>query len=406
MALSVLAGCGVAPRLGAGGDSTLGARSTGKAWTYAALSASDNDLSDDAEVIEEAAVRQAGLPHLAPVVFSDRNKADDSVRIFPGANGAVKEKIAELDSESPAAMRDLLKFAAKTAPAQRRLLVLADHGGGIIRGINSDDHRPASARSYDVGDFGKALRQDPVDILYFDACFMQMAEVSFELAGGADIVLASESETTSGAAPHADFMRVLDEGHRAGTETAAKRLVEAGTRMAREDATLSAVRVAAVGDLVAPLSELSADLLAAMKADPQLKGRLIAAIGDAQAYVKETDPHYRLYNHYRDMADTMDHIADVVDPGLARKAKAIARQVREDVVIAHVEARKFGDSSGLVLYAPAGDKVDESYVKSDFARKTRWADFLVALNSGGRWGSPIQRDPYPDAFRRPRRPGV
>ncbi|MBM3268880.1 MAG: hypothetical protein FJZ01_14670 [Candidatus Sericytochromatia bacterium] len=403
LSVLLLAGCGLAPGLGRPAALDLSAASAGKAWTYAALSASDNDLSEDAVVLERAARRQAGLPNVAPVLFVDRDKADDSLRIYPGPKGAVAEAMPELDSESPAAMRDLLRFAAKVAPAKRRLLVLADHGGGIIRGINSDDHRPRGGPGYSVGDFAEVLRADPVDILYFDACFMQMVEVAHEFGGGeAAVILASESETTSGSAPHAGFMQTLDEGSRLGTDAAAARLVEAGAAMARKDATLSAVRPAAVRDLVEPLRKLSGALLAAMREDPALKGKLREAMGGAVQYVHETDPHYALYNSYRDLGDVLDRIAAVSRAEVAAQARALAALVRRDVVIGHVEARTFAGSSGITIYAPAGEIVDAGYVKTDFARKTRWADFLVALNSGGKWANPVQPDKYPDAFKRPR----
>ena len=289
-----LAGCGLAPGLSGSSSGTLDASATGKAWTYASLSASDNDLAEDAVVLLDATRRNIGLPNVAPVLFVDRDKADDSLRLFPGPDGTVEEKIKELDSESPQAMKDLLKFAAKVAPGRHRLVVLADHGGGVIRGINSDDHRPANAKAYEVSDWAKALATNPVDILYFDACFMQMIEVAHDLAGSADVILASESETTSGSAPHSNFMKVLDGSARAGVDLAASRLVEAGTGMVRDDATLSAVRPAAVEPLIEPFKALATDLLAAMKAEPELKGKLREAIGKGQQFVWETDPHYRL----------------------------------------------------------------------------------------------------------------
>lgn len=399
----VLAGCGLAPGLTGGSGEGMGALGTGKAWTYAALSASDNDLSEDADVLMDATRRNAGLANVAPVLFVDRARADDSLRLFPGPDGAAQEKIKELDSESPSSMKELLKFAAKMAPSKRRLLVLADHGGGVIRGINSDEHRPDGAKAYEVADWGKALAADPVDILYFDACFMQMIEVSHDLAGTAEVILASESETTSGSAPHADFMRVLDGSARAGVESAASRLVEAGAGMVRDDATLSAVRPAAVKPLIEPFGKLATDLVAAMKAEQGLKGKLREAIGKGQQFVWETDPHYRLYNGYRDLGDTLDRIASVAPDDIARQATKLASQVRRDIVIGHVEARTFSKASGITIYAPADDTVDAGYLKCAFARETKWGDFLVALNSGGKWANPVQPDKYPRSFRRPRR---
>jgi len=378
------------------------AQGSGKAWTYAALSASDNDLSDDAANLEAAVTASAALHNLAPVLFVDRDKGDDSVRLYPGAQGVLREKMGELDSENPAAMRELLKFATGVAPAKRRLLVLADHGGGIIRGIMSDDHRPAKADSYDVIDFARILERDPVDILYFDACFMQMIEVAHDLTKSTDVILASESETTSGASPHAEFMKILDESGRAGTDLAARRLVEAGAGMARSDATLSAVRTAAVADLIPAFTAFTQDLIAALKADRELKGKLREAIGGAQAYLHDTDPHFRLYNSYRDLADMLDRIAEVTGGSpIAAQARAIAGRVRKDVVGGHVEARSFKNSSGITIYAPAGDIVEAGYVQCAFARQTHWGDFLVALNSGGKWANPVQPDQYPRSFIRP-----
>lgn len=415
----LLSGCGIAPGLGGGVGGDLRAQVTGEAlgdrepgknglragyeWSYLALSASDNDLADDADMLETAAVKTVGFPNLASVMFIDRAKADDSIRLSVGPEGLVKEKTAELDSESPKAARELLAWGRKVAPSKRRVLVLADHGGGIIRGIMSDEHRPTGAKAYSLADYAKALKADPVDILYFDACFMQMVEVAIELDGVADVVMAAESETTSGKSAHTAFMKVLSDEPALSTDAAAEKMVQAGKSSVSGDSSLSAIRPRAATGLMAPMAELSRALLDAMKADPTFKIRLRERMAKAQQYVHESDPHYALYNSYRDLGDILGAIAEVAGVDVARKASAVARKLNQEVVISHVEARSFGRSTGLVIYAPADETIEKSYLSSRFAKETNWGDVLVALNSGGKWANPVQPDKYPRSLGRRRR---
>lgn len=394
-----LAGCGAPGTSLSGSESgAYGAFGGGRAWSYVSLVAHDNNLQSASGTYVSSTSAGARMSGVAPVTYIDDNGADDSIRMYPGANVMTKEKLPELDSASAKTVGNILSFADQVAAAPRKVLVMADHGGGIVRGICSDEHGNA-AHIIPVADLGNTLRQQPVEILYFDACFMQMIEVAAQVQGGAKVILASESETYAGTAPHAEFMKVLSDGGAAArTDDVAAKIVKAGTSMAAYDSSFSAVRVDAAANLMGPMNKLSDKLVAAMKANPQLKTMLKSKIGEATAFLHTDETRLKLYNSFRDMGDTLDKIAAAVGGDIAADAKAIAAQLDKEVVIAHTEDRQFGKASGLVLYAPVDGNVAESYLKSEFHKKTNWGHFLAALNSGAGWANPVQPDKYPNGF--------
>jgi len=142
----------------------------------------------------------------------------NETQLFVGTPGtrATAKQIREVDSGTAETLGDFLNLAMKVAPAQRKHLVMADHGGGIIRGICSDWNGPGGKKIIHVNEVAAAMRQQPADIMMFDACFMGMAEVAFELKDSAKVVIGAQT-TTRGDFPYEDLVETLDKN--AGTDT-------------------------------------------------------------------------------------------------------------------------------------------------------------------------------------------
>lgn len=108
--------------------------------------------------------------------------------------------ISMSDSEN---LADFLKWAKKNYPADRYMLVLWDHGGGVASGYGHDDvnkkSSEANGSTMQVPELLGALEQADMkfDCIGFDACLMQDIEIASAMEPYTDYYLASE-ETEGG----------------------------------------------------------------------------------------------------------------------------------------------------------------------------------------------------------------
>lgn len=120
-------------------------------------------------------------------------------------NGGNIEKVEDLEPatmEDPNELKDFITWAAENYPADRYMLVLWDHGGGVPFGYGSDQlqHRTDTDISgFSVPDITNAIKEAGVkfDVIGFDACLMQDIEIARAFEPYADYYIASE-ETEGG----------------------------------------------------------------------------------------------------------------------------------------------------------------------------------------------------------------
>jgi hypothetical protein len=97
-------------------------------------------------------------------------------------------------------LKEFVDWACAAYPANRRVLVLWDHGSGwkdgsrppVTKGVCSDDDAGGYIATADIPDALVDVPGGSLDILCFDACLMQMAEVAYEVRDNASFVCASE----------------------------------------------------------------------------------------------------------------------------------------------------------------------------------------------------------------------
>ncbi len=395
-----LAGCG-APGTGmqAAGAGTLGAKAGVRPWAYLHLQSFDNNLGPSAAAFSQLFEEAKALQNVQPIAVVDEAGADDTYRLSLGVGAALsKEKLPEGDSASPKTLADLLMYSVQSAPAQRRVLAISGHGGGILRGLLADEHGSA-AKVLPVAQLAASLRSLPVDILYLDADFMQSIEVAYELQGAAEVIVGSESEAFASAAPHSTFLKQLHEiTPTIPADAAATRVVQAAGGAFMPDGTLSAIRARRLGNLVSGLARLSNDLTFAVRNNASLRANMRQAIANSQGYLGAADPRLTAYNSYRDLGDVLANIAAAATPELQKQIYPLLDDLHRNVVAAKVQGGRYGRSTGLAIYAPATGEVSATYLGTGFATYTRWGDFLTALNANAPWHNPVVPDKTPGAF--------
>ena len=279
------------------------------------------------------------------------------------------------------------------------MLTMADHGGGIVRGICSDWNGPGGKKIIHVNEVNAVLANYPVDILSFDACFMSMVEVAYEVRQNVKYLVGSQT-TSRGDFPYASMLQVLDRSTDA--RKAAVGVMEAAHGNAHYTHAFSVLDTAASKEVAATVAKLSKVMTAKMST---LKDPMREAIGKAQSYAAETSPGLQMYNNYRDLGDIADKLAALGDNDLSAAATDVREAVSRCVVAEKHAGGGYGGGdpelkriSGAMVYASTDGTVEQKYLARSFAKDTGWGDMLVKLNSRAGWANPVQKDKYPHAF--------
>ena len=126
--------------------------------------------------------------------------SDKSLGRYVIENGQVR-LIQQLDStvsmSQPQELADFLIWARENYPSDRYMLVFWDHGGGLCSGYGQDYINKRKDNEYGtilINEIVDAIRQSGMkfDLIGFDACLMQDAEIAMALEPYADYYLASE----------------------------------------------------------------------------------------------------------------------------------------------------------------------------------------------------------------------
>ncbi len=107
------------------------------------------------------------------------------------------QELPDADMGAPETLADFLRYGAEKFPADRRVCILWDHGGGSAVGVCYDERTQRSLSLNDLrAAFEAAAASDhenpPFELIGFDACLMATADVMHDLHGIARYMVASE----------------------------------------------------------------------------------------------------------------------------------------------------------------------------------------------------------------------
>lgn len=283
--------------------------------------------------------------------------------------------LGELDMGSIATLRNFVSWGKANFPADHYLLVIWDHGAGWQTRFNvtaeykyvaADD---TSGSAIDIKQIPSALADCRVDVLAFDACYMQQLEVAYELRNCARYMVAS---TASEPSPGYNYSRVL--GHISGSsdpEQISRMIVRQYAAEYPNDShiTQSAVNLSNIGALADAVSDFAqilqahADDRATELADARRRSLDFATVGTRR---------YSL-----DLADYASRCADVIGAD-ANDAYARLEAAFGTAVIASVQSSDLPNAHGLAIYVPPPTQYDASYALLSLARDTGWDEWLRA----------------------------
>ncbi|MDA8132971.1 MAG: clostripain-related cysteine peptidase [Elusimicrobia bacterium] len=310
-----------------------------------------------------------------------------------------------------------VKWAKAAYPAKKYLFIIWDHGWGWLDPVRPgqnhvEDGDKSISHDFVTGNYigtrqmGRIFREaGKVDMYVSMACFMQMAEVAYEIKDGADVIVGAEEVIQLPSLNWEGFLALLDANPSAGPETAGAYMVDAFREMySRPDmqdllaqggygTQLSAVRGSKMRALAKKLKdwytlEMSASdnqALAKAKADV-----VRFEIGDAQ-----TDPEKRIafYGDLHHFVELAVRYADPSRPGAAG-AKAAGQELNRfidtELVIKNAALGKdrtgkdFSSVRGISIDIPGkpGSLIEyyPTYSRLLFAKDSGWEDFMKYLD--------------------------
>ena len=297
---------------------------------------------------------------------------------------------------------DFVKWSKENFPAKRYMLIIWNHGSGWMdprsaqKGISFDDETGNYIRTPQIGQILKEAGK--VDILAFDACLMQMAEVAYEVKDYAEVIVGAEETVPGLGFPYDMFLGAMAKKPDMSTEGTSAVMVEAFKMFydaVKKGANLSAIRaskVAGLGGHMAGFASLAKEIgdLEALKAarngvirydavgagsDPQMT---VSFYGDVAQFAKLT-------------ADSLKEHPKAAE--LKTRAAALGEYIDKELVI-HKGAsgknrvgRDLSESRGISVYLPPVETritqerlegiFEAPYSGFAFDKATKWHDFAT-----------------------------
>jgi hypothetical protein len=296
---------------------------------------------------------------------------------YPLYSDDIVQTLPEQNMADPAVLNDFINWTINNYPADHYILILWDHGGGwreesiFIKGIIIDD---TSNDFLTMAELVQGLEniEEPLDIIGFDACLMQMVEVYYEI--GSSITTTSpprygigseESEWNDGW-PYDLILADLISNPSMSESTLCETIVNDYISYCGSVGTLSALYFSPeITQSNEALNTIDSFANALMNSTYQTE--INSARLSAQSYS---------YADYKDFYDFAQIIKNNV-PDCQSEAQAIMDLITTVVISEAHTGFSVGNSHGLSVYLPdTVAEYDSAYSTLLFAIDTQWDEFL------------------------------
>ncbi len=331
------------------------------------------------------------------VEYDGRNTGDSAryeIRVNNGEWEKLKlSSLGEVSMNNPNTLSDFVNWAVNWDWwSNRRALIIADHGDGWD-GLLRDDS--VSGDNYtDMNELKTAFSNmnTHINLVWFDACFMQMAEVIYQLRGYADMIVGSEDTkwmdydepSESDSEYNALFNHIAEYGGR-GKDMYIQDLSNEIIRSydSANNYTISSVWVSKVDStLISAINEFAQQLINLVNNG---YGNDIKTIIAETQHMNNPRKDGDFENHsYRDLYNFSELIAKHFSSNsdVVNAAHNVMNAVNQSV---EQENHNKGDYHGISIFLP--DKTwwnrykndFQEYSNLDFSHSTAWDNFISTL---------------------------
>lgn len=317
---------------------------------------------------------------------------------------------------SPATLKEFLIWAMTNYPADKSMIVLADHGEGWM-GTLVDE---TSGKIIEPEELKNVLDEVYVqtgrrpDIIAFDSCFMANAEMAYELAGRAKIMIGSEEFTSAVMPKEKAFLSISDSSGGVSPEKVAEEWIGQSYGWLYSP-MLSAINLDEIKNAGRCASELAEKLIIFIKENPENKTKIKKIIEKSCHFggvLTKSEP----FCHLVDIKDFADNLIEepCVSKGIKDSAVKLQDEIKRTVLFSTsrcfkrkdfpesmkpVELKQIKDAESFSIYLPTTREaatepwktyneerespLDEniSYKNLQFAKDTQWDEFFELLNA-------------------------
>jgi hypothetical protein len=378
-----------------------------KEWTVMIYMAGDNNLSEECvyNLTEAKAALTEGYDKLAVLAQFDPAGLRAETHRYrltptttPGHQRLIDDrtgwKAHETETGEPRNLLEFLRWGISECPADHYLVVLVGHGSGTNDDYLLRDDNPPGALSIDglrwvfdqiTGD------GQTIDILGFDTCLMNMAEVAFELLRtNITYIVGSEGYSPNTGWPYRDILTKLSDqihGKKSDHDVTQPQIL--AKDIAEQYRTFyvpyisggvsvdqSVLNVKKIDEVKRRMFSLVEALMADLnedKNDPySKKNALVLAHWDAQSYNGESFVDLRdfcecllaRYDQYKIKSEVIEKCGYVIEA------------INDMVIRTCIAGSAFQFSYGLSIYFPWA-VLSPSYRNLAFPKETGWLDYLM-----------------------------
>ena len=289
---------------------------------------------------------------------------------------------AELTNMSdPDTLEAFLTYALQAHPADRTMLIVWDHGGGIVNGACADENydtncMPVIGMRDAIASALKTAGRDKLDIMSYDCCLMATAEVAEIMSDIADYLLASEETIPGYGYDYATLTNRFIENPAITPEELGKFVCNDYynyyTEMNPEGGvTLSFTDLSKISAVTAATEEFGNELLKNLYANPDYFTDVAVAAGATENYGSNN----RTTGFY-DLLD-LGNFAENMAYSCPSAEKLIA--AIDDCVIARIGGEYKNDNHGLSVYYSYDTDAYALDVYKDIAEKEGVCRSLATL---------------------------
>ena len=293
---------------------------------------------------------------------------------YPYYSADIVQTLPEQNMADPNVLANFINWATTNYPAEHYLLVLWNHGGGwrdkdvLPKGVIWDDTSDDFMTMLELSQ-GLEGASEQIDIIGFDACLMQMAEVAYEIGSSLtnppNYGIASQELEWGYGWPYYDILNHLTLNPTMNEATLCETVVNDYINDCGTPATLSAFHVT---------PEIANNGLSAV--NNFANALMNSAYPSEIAIARSSAQSYMSYPEYKDLYDFAQRIYNTV-PDCQTEAEEIMNYINEFIIAeAHVGSEVV-NSHGLSIFLPDNPGgYDSNYDSLRFAIDTQWDEFL------------------------------
>lgn len=404
--------------------------------------AGDNDLEKYTEVNIQQIASIGSNNNITIVVQLDKHGPHQFTKRFLIQKNAVTQVNTEdqtglqkLNSGNPETLIDFCRWAAETYPAENYVVILWNHGSGVLDikqskainpsrlfRFNPENHFLELDRSIGLFEYLESHLQflDPkgicfsdtygsyltnetleyalkkittevlhkkIDVLGFDACLMSMVEIADLVSPYANFMVGSQEVELATGWPYHLILKPFLQHPLKGAELA-QHIVECYRKTyskITQDFTQAAIDLSLIEELIRAIKKVNTLLLKLIKNQLNFSvQRIVKACGSRKACTHFAEPNYIDLGHfYNNLLASLDMMSvkistiDTIDH--LKDALTEAIKALEKTVIKKAAGANLSETQGLSIYFPQR-RLASVYNQCLFAQKTGWIDLINALD--------------------------